>query len=580
VADSVNANVSSSVPSGTGNGTIAKLSGMTFQIYLGVRQIVQNTAHIVDRLDALIGFFRDQYIRSEQDQERRNDRNPTGRPEKENSLTDGLGRILEGGVIKATILGLLVIIENLTEKYRKEAEALISTYLVFVRKATLDSLAAIYKTIVAPIGEFLRTRIINVLNSMGNRIISPEALKAIEDVGAKIGSAIRVVVDILEKIVGSKGLSLLSSAFKGIYETIAFVTKAVFKIFDVFLRPLVSLLTEFGAAGAKALGYISRFLGKVFLPLQLLLSLIDFVNGFIEGYEKGGIIEGVKEGLMKAFDGFFTGIMELVKDVIAWVLDKIGFKNLSVEFSASVEKIIQDIRKIFSALVDIFIGLATLDPQKIWDGLKSGFGSLIDFVVDSAKGSFQIVIAFFKDIFGNKFQAALNYITDGLVKDLTDLFTGFAHKIVDWLKGVVRDFLENIPGGKKLADSLLGAKEVSQDDIENEAKRLALKRELDKLDVDAYNQYAINGIEPKYTVTDDDRKQAATNLKGATIATPPNPSANQQVQQLSQSREPVSRGNATLQNMTQINTVNTGGRGSVNVLSKTNTASQSNPLNR
>lgn len=50
----------------------------------------------------------------------------------------------------------------------------------------------------------------------------------------------------------------------------------------------------------KGLGSV---LGKIFLPITIIMGVFDFVTGFMDGYEKeGSIIDGIEGGITKVLD--------------------------------------------------------------------------------------------------------------------------------------------------------------------------------------------------------------------------------------------------------------------------------------
>ena len=96
----------------------------------------------------------------------------------------------------------------------------------------------------------------------------------------------------------TKGIELISATTTKVLGPIKNVISWIGKAFE----PLVPLLKGFG-----------RILGKVALPLQIIMSAFDFVGDAIEGYKEGGIAGAIK--------GFLIGPM---KDDMETTLGQVG----------------------------------------------------------------------------------------------------------------------------------------------------------------------------------------------------------------------------------------------------------------
>jgi hypothetical protein len=78
--------------------------------------------------------------------------------------------------------------------------------------------------------------------------------------------------------------------------------------------------------GSKFAG-LFKFLGG---PFTLALTgIISGIMGAIDGFKKDGLIGGLKGFLVGAFDGLIGGLLDLVKDGISWVSEKLGFSEFS-----------------------------------------------------------------------------------------------------------------------------------------------------------------------------------------------------------------------------------------------------------
>ena len=61
-----------------------------------------------------------------------------------------------------------------------------------------------------------------------------------------------------------------------------------------------------------------KVLGKIFLPITIILGIFDFVSGAIDGFknEEGGMtaksIAGIREGIISLVDGLIGGLIRLL----------------------------------------------------------------------------------------------------------------------------------------------------------------------------------------------------------------------------------------------------------------------------
>jgi hypothetical protein len=145
-------------------------------------------------------------------------------------------------------------------------------------------------------------------------------------------------------------------------------------------------LATFGSKASKIVGWASGFgklLGKLFLPITLLMSAFDFVTGFMDGYDQGGILGGLEGGVSKLLKGLIGMPLDMLKDVVGWALGLMGFdkaKEILADFSFSklIEDMIGGYYDMVKKVVDFVKNLFT-DPvgalTKLWndtlDGAKS-----------------------------------------------------------------------------------------------------------------------------------------------------------------------------------------------------------------
>jgi hypothetical protein len=150
----------------------------------------------------------------------------------------------------------------------------------------------------------------------------------------------------------------------------------------------------------KVARLIGRGLGKLFVPLTIILGVIDFVKGFMKGKEEEGVVEGIKQGLVGVVEGLVGGLIDLAGNIVGWLLELVGLDNTA----ASVKTLLDDGMNIIydqiGGIVDVVAGIFTFDIEKMktgvfamMDGSKNAVGWILDLAINP-------VTNFFRDIFG------------------------------------------------------------------------------------------------------------------------------------------------------------------------------------
>lgn len=156
-----------------------------------------------------------------------------------------------------------------------------------------------------------------------------------------------------------------------------------FKAMGVFFKDIGTKLGAlFGKSGTfgKVFGVISKgfapiakfaasfgsVLGKLVLPITIIMGIVDTVTGFMEGYDSGGILGGVMGAIKGLFNGLIMKPLDLLKDAVSWIAGKLGFEN----FSEMLDSF--SFEDIFSGLVD--------GVQNILESVGEWFNDKIDWV--------------------------------------------------------------------------------------------------------------------------------------------------------------------------------------------------------
>ena len=86
-----------------------------------------------------------------------------------------------------------------------------------------------------------------------------------------------------------------------------------------------------------------KLLGKIFLPITIVMTLIDVVKGMFAGYEDDGWLGAIEGGLTGLINSIIGMPLDLLKKAVSWMLGMFGFDNASAALdSFSFSDLISD----------------------------------------------------------------------------------------------------------------------------------------------------------------------------------------------------------------------------------------------
>jgi hypothetical protein len=174
----------------------------------------------------------------------------------------------------------------------------------------------------------------------------------------------------------AQGLKNVSNAAAGIKNSLL----APFKQIGKDLAPIKKLMPSGGASKimkpaidtfkrvmsvmrsvTKAAFGFGRILGKLFLPITIIMSVFDTFKGALSGFDKykdKGFLEGIIGGLFGGISGLLTGLigmpLDLLKSGVSWIASKLGFENFSEQLDAfSFSDMISNL---FTSITDTIVG--------------------------------------------------------------------------------------------------------------------------------------------------------------------------------------------------------------------------------
>ena len=254
-------------------------------------------------------------------------------------------------------------------------------------------------------------------------------------------------LDIKEKFNAFKLAITENAVLKSIGGSIRGAMANIKATFEPVMNSIRSL---FGGAGKEGgalsklitpLKAIGRVIGKLFLPITLILGIFDGVTGFMKEYEEtGSIVDGIRGAVVGIVDGFIGNFVRLITDLIGMALSYLGLENLGAAVVAFGENITASFNKVIGGIVDIVTGLFTLD----WERIKGGFGALFsgagNFFFTVLTTPIDLAVNFIKDIFGfgdpEKPFSLKDFFfgEEGLIPSIWGWFTGLFS--MDTLKGL------------------------------------------------------------------------------------------------------------------------------------------------
>ena len=196
-----------------------------------------------------------------------------------------------------------------------------------------------------------------------------KGLAVFEDLQKTFGSATRPIIKIVD------GIKDFGKNVKNIFSTIKTGLSSM-KGFMAGFEPIMKF--------AKTVG---KVLGKIFLPITVLMTLFDTVKGGMKGYEDDGWIGAIEGGITGLINSIIGMPLDLLKSAVAWMLGVFGFDNAAGALkSFSFQTLISDaIGAVFDFGKKTFAWFGQLftDPvaalQSLWSGLV-GEGGFLDLI--------------------------------------------------------------------------------------------------------------------------------------------------------------------------------------------------------
>ena len=279
-----------------------------------------------------------------------------------------------------------------------------------------------------------------------------------EDLQKTFGRATRPIIKIVESVknFGNNVRRIFNTVRTGLAGS------------EVFMKAFAPIL-DF----ARKIGTV---LGKIFLPITVLMTVIDFVKGFMVGYKSDGLIGGITEGIIAAIDGLVGGLIRLVTGGIAWILEALGLDKFAEALTTNVNMAIMGAYEIFRSAVDIIMFPFKLIKEMIvgifggetdFGGLFAGLGTrvlaIFEGLIDIITAPFNMIYGLIQDIFSFAGFELPDF-------DLAEFVKGVFNDIIDFFKGLLNidigAIVDSLPGPAKSVLKALGIIDETSSDIE------------------------------------------------------------------------------------------------------------------
>ena len=381
----------------------SKLLGFTQGDLLAVQKDANNQFMSISAgIDKLVGIQGDQ-VKAEQDRRAFLDKGASKRVEQDNekmrqeektqsifhSIAAGIDNLAEGVAnIKAEDvgMGLLAPIGLIG--------AVITTFVgavVTEVKRQFDGIKAIFKTF-----DTLFEPVKNLIRNVGKTFAGKDT--AIGRFFQFIGDTFKSIKGFFNTRLESLKTSKLVQGGGQLFDDFVKGAKALFApIGDLFsaigrsVKSVAAMGAEGGVIG-KILGFAKGFgatLGKLFLPVTIVIGAFDAITGFIDGFKESEgdnilskFYDGVGGGLGKLVGNLIGIPLDLLKSGVSWIMSKLGFDSAvefleSFSFAELIKNLVSAPFNMISKAIDYIVKLFTGDANLFAD-IGSMFGSIAD----------------------------------------------------------------------------------------------------------------------------------------------------------------------------------------------------------
>ena len=206
----------------------------------------------------------------------------------------------------------------------------------------------------------------------------------------------------LTNLQGSKFISTASTMLDDFIKGAKSLFQPISRVFGAIGSSVtsVSAMAAEGGVIGKILGFAKGFgsvLGKLFLPITIVMSAFDFITGFIDGWKESDgnnivskFIDAVGGGLSKLIGNLIGIPLDLLKSGVSWILGKMGFSEAesfldSFSFVDLIKGIVMAPYNLVSGAIDYIVDVFT-GKANVMEDLMSGISSVKEAASNLIKG--------------------------------------------------------------------------------------------------------------------------------------------------------------------------------------------------
>jgi hypothetical protein len=241
-------------------------------------------------------------------------------------------------------------------------------------------------------------------------------------------------LDIPKIVAGFAFWKTLGTRLKPLFNSIARIFQPIANLSTSLTKflagPIGKTLSFFGSV--SGITGILRLIGRLFKPIGVIFSAFDGMKAFIE--TEGTFLERLGAGIGEFFGSFIGTILDLIKDVTAWIVERLGFENAATiirrfSFRTTIRSVIEGFFGLVSDAVE-WVKLLFEDPtaalNSLWKTALGAYKSLLDIIfwpIDKA-------VQWISGLFGWE---------EGEDFSLTDLIWGAVGSAIEWVKLLFED---------------------------------------------------------------------------------------------------------------------------------------------
>ncbi len=205
----------------------------------------------------------------------------------------------------------------------------------------------------------------------------------------------------------------IQPAINGLLELLGKVFENLQALWETLLEPLVEWIINTIAPiiGPIIVGIGDQILNLLSVASDVIKGITDILGGFLDfctgaftgdfnkcwqgigeifqGFQTitGSVFNFLKENIFQPFLNFIRGVFEAEWDLSF----KVSQRTLNT-FFAAVKRIWNDIKQIFTGIIEFITGVFSWNWEQAWNGIKDIFGGIFDSLVTLAKTPLNMVI--------------------------------------------------------------------------------------------------------------------------------------------------------------------------------------------